>query len=876
VRYAESRFAESTHRAGVGRLRCLRPLPRLGLLVALIALLFALFVPTAGAAEHVTVTGEYGKEGPKASGIGNGCRIAYQSSSDRIYLLSDEKIYGLQRSGPGSVAPLGGAFPITFPYSSFCGDRDLDVDQTSGNIFAVPSSTQIHGFAPTGGTLGPPWPVNVGGETCGLGITNTGEVWGGNYSASSIAKYNSAGAPAGSKALGYRDCKLAVNRQNNDLFALDYSTGVLTKYTAASGYTTTLSFGNVGTSNGGLAVNGALNRIYVAPETGTTVKAYDTNTAAVVETIDVGGTPRDVAVDEATDTLFVQVNSGSSGYIKEYLGVKTPKATTGEPTGNTEVSGTADPNEVGPITECYFEWGLTTGYGKKTNCTESVPFNTVQTVHAVLPPAEMTGEETYHYRLVLDTGVPNVIGKGGDKPIVPHYVKQVKTDPATEIKRTTAKLNGSFEGNTEATSYFFEYGTAACPCATRMPTAPTEVSAGSPPGPGTTPMSVMVSGLTPETVYHFRVVAKNPQGTSPGGDKTFTTPKAVNAVAAEDATNQKPTSVTLNGSYDGSTSDAPPAIEGHSFYFEWGPTTSYGTTTAVPPGTPVTAQAGTVHVTADITGLSTYLPTSVPYHFRLIVTNSTGTTVGADHTFLPAPPDLPQITDVSADEVNPSAATLSAEINPGNGPTTYLFEYGPATSYGSLTPDSDSIGSDETAHPVSSSLTGLTPGTLYHYRVVAVNFGGTSYSADQTFVTPNVPVIESSSASSTGQTTAHLGASVIANASPTSVTFEYGPSSAYGQSTAPIFTGQELLSRPVDWDLTGLSPGTTYHARAVAANGIGTTLGPDLTFTTQPTPVTEEPPKRVNCPKGKVRRHGKCVKRHRKRHRGHARGARNG
>lgn len=873
MRDAKPRFGDSTKGVVGSRRRSLAA--RLSVLGLILASLLVI-ASSASAAEHTTVTGEYGKTGPKSSGIGNGCRIAYHASSGRIYLLSDSKIYGLERTAPGSVTPLSGGFPIPFAFSSTCGDRDLDVDQASGNIFAAPSSTQIHGFGPSGGPLGAPWPVNVGGETCGLGIANTGEVWGGNYSKEEVTKFTSAGLSAGSKALGFRDCKIAVNRQNNDLFTVNYSTSVMTKYTAASGYTTTLSFGNIGNSNPGLAVNGSQNRIYVAPATGTTVKAYDTNTAAVVETINVGGTPRDVAVDEATDTLFVQVNSGASGYIKEYLGVKVPKATTGEPTGNTEVSGTADPNEVGPITECYFEWGLTTGYGKKTNCTESVPFNTVQTVHAVLPPGEMVGEETYHYRLVLDTGQPNVIGKGGDKTIVPHYVQSVKTEPAAEIKRTTAQLNGSFVGNGEATSYFFEYGTTTA-YGSRMPLAPAESSAGSPPGPGTTPMSAAVSGLTPETTYHFRVVAKNPQGTSPGKDAVFTTPKAVNAVVAEDASNLRPTSVTLNGSFDGSTSDAPPAIEGHSYYFEWGPTTAYGNLTAPPPGTAVAPQSGTIQVSADISELSPYLPVSLPHHFRLVVTNGTGTTVGPDHTFLPSPPDLPEITDVAAVEVSPTSATLSANINPSNGPTTYLIEYGRDTSYGSLTLDSESIGSDDTPHPVSSSLSGLTPGTIYFFRVVAVNFGGTSRSAGQTFITPDAPEIESSSATATGQTTANLSASVIANGSPTNVAFEYGPSGAYGQGTPPLFTGQDLFSRPTGWELTGLSPGTTYHVRAVATNGIGTTVGSALTFTTRPAPVIEKPqPKRPRCRKGQVRRKGKCVKRHRRGHRGHAREARNG
>ena len=430
-------------------------------ILALVGCMMAFTVSTAIAAEHLTITGEYGKEGPKATGTGDSCRLVYDGGTGRIYLYSDNLIYGLQRNSPGSVTPLAGGFPISASLgkSSSCGDPDIAVDQGSGNIFAVPSTEQIHGWTSAGALLGAPWPVSTGGETCGVATTNTGEVWGGNWGKEEVTKFTSAGASAGSKALGYRTCKIAVNQANNDLFVLNYSTGVLTKYTAASGYTTTLSFGNVGTSNGGIAINGLQDRVYIATNSGTTLNAYDTNTAAVVETINVGAAPRDVAVDEATDTLFVQIGSGASGYIAEYLGVKLPKATTGEPTANSEVSGTVDPDGAGDVTECYFEFGTTTSYGSSQSCAESLPITSPQTVHAVLPGT--SNETTYHYRLVVSRGSSETVVRGADRTITPHYVDFLRTGPATNITRSSAKLEAAFNGTGLDTHYYFEYGPTA-------------------------------------------------------------------------------------------------------------------------------------------------------------------------------------------------------------------------------------------------------------------------------------------------------------------------------------------------------------------------------------------------------------------------------
>src|SRR6202008_284728 len=103
------------------------------------------------------------------------------------------------------------------------------------------------------------------------------------------------------------------------LYAVNYGGGALTKYTASSGYTDAIPFPSAGSGNAGLAINGAQHRIYIA--SGGVVKSYDTATGSLVETIDPGGGgASDVAVDEATDTLFIVIGSGGTGYISERPG----------------------------------------------------------------------------------------------------------------------------------------------------------------------------------------------------------------------------------------------------------------------------------------------------------------------------------------------------------------------------------------------------------------------------------------------------------------------------------------------------------------------------------------------------------------------------
>ena len=102
------------------------------------------------------------------------------------------------------------------------------------------------------------------------------------------------------------------------------------------------------------------------------------------------------------------------------------------------------------------------------------------------------------------------------------------------------------------------------------------------------------------------------------------------------------------------------------------------------------------------------------------------------------PPKAPAVDRELTAEVGASEAKLGALVNPGGIQTSYRFEYGPTSAYGSSTPFPEgSVGEGLESHAVWASANGLAPGTTYHYRVVAINElapGGIA-GPDQTFTT---------------------------------------------------------------------------------------------------------------------------------------------
>ncbi len=100
------------------------------------------------------------------------------------------------------------------------------------------------------------------------------------------------------------------------------------------------------------------------------------------------------------------------------------------------------------------------------------------------------------------------------------------------------------------------------------------------------------------------------------------------------------------------------------------------------------------------------------------------------------PPVAPVVDREFTAEVGTSEVKLGALVSPGGIQTSYRFEYGTTTAYGSSTPfPAGSVGEGLEAHAVWASASGLVPGGTYHYRVVASNELGTVYGEDQTFTT---------------------------------------------------------------------------------------------------------------------------------------------
>jgi hypothetical protein len=97
-----------------------------------------------------------------------------------------------------------------------------------------------------------------------------------------------------------------------------------------------------------------------------------------------------------------------------------------------------------------------------------------------------------------------------------------------------------------------------------------------------------------------------------------------------------------------------------------------------------------------------------------------------------AAPVAPTVTTNNAVAVSTSAESVLGTVNPNGSPTRYFFQYGTTTAYGSATP-SQSAGTGASPASEAASLNGLTPGTVYHYRMVAISPAGTVDGTDQTF-----------------------------------------------------------------------------------------------------------------------------------------------
>lgn len=208
-------------------------------------------------------------------------------------------------------------------------------------------------------------------------------------------------------------------------------------------------------------------------------------------------------------------------------------------------------------------------------------------------------------------------------------------------------------------------------------------------------------------------------------------------------------------------------------------------------------------------------------------------------------PDPPSATIAAATGLGTEGATLNGSVDP-NGPgavgkpTLYRFEYrkqGDAKWTAAPTIPA-SAGEGTVGVPVSTPVSGLLPSQTYEARLTAAREfgGGADTSPATTFTTEAVPPEASTrSAFPVVDTTATLRGSIDAKNAATSFYFEYGTDESYG-SRIPVAkdadAGAGFGIEPVQLEVGGLQPQSTYHFRIVAENEAGTVQGEDLSFTT--------------------------------------------
>ena len=142
--------------------------------------------------------------------------------------------------------------------------------------------------------------------------------------------------------------------------------------------------------------------------------------------------------------------------------------------------------------------------------------------------------------------------------------------------------------------------------------------------------------------------------------------------------------------------------------------------------------AGDGQFVSNISGLNA----GTTYHVRAYATNSAGTAYGADMSFTTLG-NAPECVTQPASNITPTGVTLNGTINANHAAATVTFEYGPTSKYGQTITAGQSPVSGNSMTNVSVSITGLAEGTIYHYRVKAVNSIGSTEGEDMNFTTYN-------------------------------------------------------------------------------------------------------------------------------------------
>ncbi|NBR62938.1 MAG: hypothetical protein EBT77_01240 [Verrucomicrobia bacterium] len=317
----------------------------------------------------------------------------------------------------------------------------------------------------------------------------------------------------------------------------------------------------------------------------------------------------------------------------------------------------------GLATSVWFEYGATAAFGATTVSQGIGSGNS-----PVAVTANLTGLQAgtpYYFRAMASNSLGNTPGNTLNfTTAIP--LPTVTTTNAGNVTAYAATLNGYVNPNGLETSVYFEWGDRSDLLS--FSNHPQSI------GSGTNALlnSASLGSLTPDSTYFFRVVAVNVSNglTSKiyGGTLSFQTPPVKPTVTTLGISEATPTAVTLQGAVN-------PNGSATRFYFEYGPTPSYGFATAVQD-----AGSGTnsVSLSSALTGLSS----GQAYYYRGVASNGYGVSYGTDQSFTTGNPP-PSVATLRPTGLTASSAQLRGSVNPNNSYASSWFEWGMSTNYGS-------------------------------------------------------------------------------------------------------------------------------------------------------------------------------------------------
>jgi DNA-binding beta-propeller fold protein YncE len=622
-----------------------------------------------------------------------------------------------------------------------------------------------------------------------------------------LSQFNGTGAPTGvfsaPEAIAVDNSTNPLDTSAGDVYVADTGHGVIDKFSSAGTYISQLK------ETSGGSVFGELRGVAVDPEGNVWVYEGEghvdefSDTGSFVKTFNTGrGAQLGLAVD-SSDSVYAICCGEEVGKFDSTTGIQLAEFSGG---GTTALAIDSSTNKL--------------FVDKASSIEEFGPFGEPFSSPVATFPAEGLLSASHGIAVVDTAGVGKVYATEREAGKVVIFnevlVPDVSTGGSSNIKRTTATIEGSLNPDKTKAKYYFQYGESKVYGSTTAVTGAGE-------GEVEVPASANLTSLHAGTIYHYRLVAENENGANYGSDGTFETSPAVEGVHTEAAGGVGPTSATLNGSLE------PNGFDTH-YFFEYGESESYGSTTT-------REDAGELSEVkqvnpAPVSGLEP----NKTYHFRLAAENSFGTTHGSDETLTTV--KAPPVIHPSA-VVTRTTAALTGTVNPENSPTSYHFVYGPTASYGQSSPVIEAGSSFGEEIIDAGVISELEPGTTLHYRLIATNEAGTIESSDQTLTTnfPTPPTVATAGASGVSQNSATLSGTVGTNGLQTNYGFEIGTEAGnYGPATGLGSLGG-ATTQTVTLTLGELQPGTTYHYRVLATNSDGASYGAEETFTTPGFPV---------------------------------------